>query len=260
MSLFSVGGTAGFAAAPAVAGWLMHQFGRPGLLALAVPGVATAAWAWRQQDHLRGLQPHASGRAATGHARDEWGRFAWLGAAVSARSIAVAGLSTFVPLYIVQRLGASPAAGASALSVFLGAGVVGNLTGGALADRFGRVRLAQGSLALATALLLPLLVAPSVGWAYAVLAVAGYAIFAPFSAMTVLGQSLLPHRIGTASGVTVGLAVTIGGAAAPVLGAIADRAGLRAMLAGLVFVPLVAASLLLALPRERGRTIAEGDA
>ena len=55
----------------------------------------------------------------------------------------------------------------------------------------------------------------------------GIGCFMPFSVFVVMGQDYLPNRIGTASGVTVGLAVTIGGLFSPVFGRIADSMGLR---------------------------------
>ncbi|MFY7634664.1 hypothetical protein [Streptomyces sp. NY05-11A] len=67
--------------------------------------------------------------------------------------------------------------------------------------------------------------------------------------------------MGTASGVTLGLTVSVGGAAAPALGALADTTSLRTALLPLVLPP-VAAWLLLrglrepvpatALPAEAG--------
>lgn len=47
--------------------------------------------------------------------------------------------------------------------------------------------------------------------------------------LVVLGQEYLPRRIGTASGVTLGLGVSIGGAAAPFFGAMGDRCGVAAI-------------------------------
>ena len=43
-----------------------------------------------------------------------------------------------------------------------------------------------------------------------------------------LGQEFLPNRMGLASGVTLGLAVSLGGAFSPVMGAIADAHGVCA--------------------------------
>ena len=68
-----------------------------------------------------------------------------------------------------------------------------------------------------------------------------------------MGQEYLPNRVGTASGVTLGLAVTAGGLAAPVLGAIADRWGLSAPLMIVAILPLLAVALVLTLPDSRER-------
>src|SRR5437899_11497809 len=59
----------------------------------------------------------------------------------------------------------------------------------------------------------------------------------PFSVMMQLGQDYLPSRPGTATGVTLGLAVSIGGLFAPVLGAIAEARGIAAVFTVLCFVP-----------------------
>jgi MFS transporter, FSR family, fosmidomycin resistance protein len=55
---------------------------------------------------------------------------------------------------------------------------------------------------------------------------------------------LYRHRIGTASGVTLGLALSIGGLATPLFGLLADSRGLTVTLATLAALPAV--SLVLA--------------
>lgn len=77
----------------------------------------------------------------------------------------------------------------------------------------------------------------------------GIGVYLPFSVFVVLGQDYLPHRTGTASGVTVGLAVSVGGLFSPLLGALADAAGPRTALAALLVLPLLAL-LLSALMRD----------
>jgi MFS transporter, FSR family, fosmidomycin resistance protein len=62
-----------------------------------------------------------------------------------------------------------------------------------------------------------------------------------------LGQDYLPRRIGTASGVTVGLAVSAGGLVTPLLGTLADHTDLRTALAVLVVLPVLALALSLRL-------------
>jgi FSR family fosmidomycin resistance protein-like MFS transporter len=57
---------------------------------------------------------------------------------------------------------------------------------------------------------------------------------------TTLGQDYLPNRLGTASGVTLGLAVSAGGLAAPVVGAIATATSLQWALLSLAVLPVIA--------------------
>ena len=261
MSIFSVGGTAGFALAPVVAAVLMDGLGQAGLVLLGVPGVVAAVIAWQRLSYLEARRPPvprttAEHRAVSGP--DQWGAFAWLTGAIGMRSVAVSGISTFLPLYLVHEFGASSRAGAVALSLFTGCGVLGSLVGGAMADRLGRRRLALWALWGSTAVLAPLAFVTAPWAVYVTLMLGGFVLFMPFSAMTVMGQSFLPSRVGTASGVTVGLAVTIGGLMAPVLGGVADARGLRVLYGGLVLVPVVASLLLLPLPREHARTVASG--
>jgi FSR family fosmidomycin resistance protein-like MFS transporter len=103
-------------------------------------------------------------------------------------------------------------------------------------------------------LLFPLLLAflgtHSAALALVLMVPIGLFLYAPFSVMTVLAQEYLPGRVGTASGLTIGLAVTLGGLAAPVLGRIADLHGVRAAVSSVALVPLLGAAFAMTLPRE----------
>jgi FSR family fosmidomycin resistance protein-like MFS transporter len=72
-------------------------------------------------------------------------------------------------------------------------------------------------------------------------------LYLPFSVQVTLGQEYLPNRIGTASGVTIGLAVSAGGAVAPLVGLLADAHGLARALGGLLALPPLALLLSLRL-------------
>jgi FSR family fosmidomycin resistance protein-like MFS transporter len=74
---------------------------------------------------------------------------------------------------------------------------------------------------------------------------------APFGPMVVLGQSYLPHRVGLASGITLGLAFSFGGLTTPLLGWIADHHGLRAAIAVVTCMPVLCLALSLVLPSEK---------
>ncbi len=74
-----------------------------------------------------------------------------------------------------------------------------------------------GGLSLATPFVLLFLAVPA-AVATPLLFVTGMAVISSFSVTVVMGQEFLPNRIGIASGVTLGLAIGLGGLAAPLLG------------------------------------------
>ena len=73
-------------------------------------------------------------------------------------------------------------------------------------------------------------------------------LFLPTSVLVVLGQEYLPNRVGLASGVTLGLAVSVGGMCAPLLGLLADRNGMGIVIAILLGLLAMAAAQTYALP------------
>ena len=77
--------------------------------------------------------------------------------------------------------------------------------------------------------------------------------FMTYSPLVVMGQMFLPNHVGLASGVTFGLAVTIGGVAAPFLGMVADQHGIRAALWCVAFLPVLATGFALTLPHPEKR-------
>jgi FSR family fosmidomycin resistance protein-like MFS transporter len=186
-------------------------------------------------------------------ARDAWGPFARLTAAVIARAILFFGLNTFIPLYWIHVLGQSKAAGATALTVFALAGVAGNLLGGRLADRFGPTRVAVVGFCILLPFVPGLMAVTSVPVALALLALIGFALSTTYSPLVILGQTYLPNHVGLSAGVTLGLAISIGGVATPLLGRVADLYGLWATLAVLSVGPLVSAGIALTLPNPPRR-------
>jgi FSR family fosmidomycin resistance protein-like MFS transporter len=249
MSFFAVGGNLGFAIGPALATPLQLEFGLRGTIFLVLPALIMALVLLRAG--VSGAPAAATNREeAAGGEPDRWWAFLRLSAPVICRAIVFYGLNTFIPLYWIQSYGASKAAGATALTLMLSAGVAGTLLGGWLADRFGRRVVVLVSMLALVPLLWEFVVTPSRTLALVLLVPIGLALYAPFSVMTVMGQEYLPGRVGTASGLTIGLAVTLGGLAAPLLGRIADVHGVRAALSTLVAVPVAAAIATLTLPRD----------
>ncbi len=121
--------------------------------------------------------------------------------------------------------------------LYLG-GAVGTVLGGRLATRYGRVPVVQWSYALSVLAVAGVVLVPGPPL-YLFVALTSAGLYVPFSLHITLGQDYLPRRVGTAGGVTLGLAVSVGGVATPVIGAVADATSLRTALAPLIALPAV---------------------
>jgi FSR family fosmidomycin resistance protein-like MFS transporter len=244
MSWFSVGGNLGFALAPALVTPIVAAGGlrlTPVLVVPAFFGAVITTLAVRTSRvgavARRGLQPDGV---------DDWPAFLRLSAIMICRSIVFVGLGTFIALYAGQRVGGGTTTGGTALFVLFAAGALGTLLGGRLATRWGRVRVLRTAYALAVPAIAGLVLVPGPAF-FGVLLLTAVAMSVPFSLHVTLGQDYLPTRVGTAGGMTLGLAVSIGGIATPLLGTIATHTSLRLALSTLIALPLTAALLALAI-------------
>ena len=244
MSWFALGGNIGFAVGPTATTAVLLATGLGGTPLLAVPAVAAAAVLAFGRSAPRARSSAPAERVGT----SRWRPFLWLTGAVIARSVVFFGASSLIALYLRQGFGADPATASSALTVLLGVGAAATLVGGRLADRLGRVRTIRAGHALAVPALVGLVAAPSLPLAFLATALLGIALYLPFSVQVTLGQDYLSDRVGTASGVTLGLAVSAGGLLAPALGALADHTDLGTALAVLTVAPLAALFVTTRLP------------
>jgi FSR family fosmidomycin resistance protein-like MFS transporter len=256
MSLFSLGGNIGVALGPVLITPLVLGFGLKGTLLMAIPGVVVALVLLVNLPHLVAFRPaHANDPANIGSPDDDWSAFSRLAGVITFRTFVYFGLITFVPLYYTGALDASKTAANTALTVMLIGGAFGTLCGGPLADRFGRRAVIFGSMIALPPLIL-LFHALNPPASTVEMFFVGAAVIATFSVTVVMGQEYLPGRIGTASGVTLGLSIGLGGLGAPLLGLIADRWGLNATLYVLAALPLGGLLLTFTLPPARSRATA----
>jgi MFS transporter, FSR family, fosmidomycin resistance protein len=251
MSWFSVGGNVGIALGPLVVTPVLLATGLRGTPLLAVPAVTMAALLaarrpWRRAQaagRARQSQRAAAGEHGGQPRRDDWRSFTRLTAVVTTRSIAYFGVASLLALFVIHRFHEPTAVGSAALTTFVAAGAVGSLAGGWLADRWRRLATVRLGYAFAIPALVLLAAAPDVEVAFAAAVLSGLALFLPFAVQVTLGQDYLPNRIGTASGVTLGLAISIGGLAAPLFGFLADSYGLAVSLAALAALPVLSVAL-----------------
>jgi FSR family fosmidomycin resistance protein-like MFS transporter len=251
MSLFSVGGNIGFAVGPLLASFFVITLGLglDGGVLIAVPGLIVAGMLLLALPPLARFAPDEVGQARRSAAGNDWRGMIMLLAIVGLRSLAHLGLFTFIPLYELSR-GNSAVYGTEMLAVFLFAGALGTLIGGPLADRVGRRRVLLGSFIVSPPLILVYaLVGGPAG--VAALFFAGMAVIGTFGVTLVLSQEYMPGRVGMASGLSIGLAIGLGGVAAVVLGAVADGWDLEAAVLATTLGPTICILLTLLLPPPR---------
>ncbi|MEJ7839379.1 MAG: MFS transporter [Thermomicrobiales bacterium] len=244
MGWFALGGNIGLALGPMMTTPLLLAFGLRGTMVLTIPALAMSAVLLRI--HLTSRRVGAdvtrprTPSSDTLVQQDDWPMFRWLSSIVILRSIMYYGISTLLALYVIEELGGSKAIASATLTVFLAVGACSTLTGGWIADRFGRLAAIRLGYCLIVPALIVLLTAPSPYVAIGAAALLGVGMYLPFAVQTTLGQEYLPNRVGTASGVTLGLAVSAGGAFAPLFGKIADLQGLTFSLALVMILPPLA--------------------
>ena len=254
MSYFNIGGNVGYAFGAFVTGQLVVQIGLVGGLLAMVPILAAAIVLVRLMPRLSRLEPARRPVEAGVDGEDQTGAMAWLGAVIALRSIAWFALLAFVPLWVVAH-GHSKDAGNRLLFLMLLAGAVGTLALGPVADAIG---LRRTLVVTQTALAPLILVFVYVGGAAGVIALmlVGVCVVGTFGVTMVLSQLYLPRHVGMASGLSVGLAMGVGGIAAVALGAVADAIDLQAALTICAAAPAIGVIFCLKLPAPARRPVA----
>ncbi len=245
MSVFSLGGSLGFAFGPLVAVAVVGWRGLEGLWVAMIPGILVAVALFRLLPpgrSERSAMPPPSPAKVLRRLRGPLGLL--LGVSMVG-AFAQRVYLTMEPI-VVARAGGSEALGATALSVYLGAQAFGTLTGGFLADRMDRSRL-LAALTLFSSPAHFLAVALPAGDAPALVfgGVAGFFGMAMMPSIVVKAQELLPEGAAVSSGIVMGLGWAMGSMGVLVTGALADWIGPRE--AAMVSMPALLLGTLLAL-------------
>jgi FSR family fosmidomycin resistance protein-like MFS transporter len=250
LSWFSLGGNVGIAVGPPLMTFLIVGLGARGTLGMLVPSLLVGVLLLAALPMLtREVTAPRAARARSAGATMP-GAMALLILMVGVRAWASLGFTTFVPFYYVDTLGADPKVVGALLFVFLGAGALGTVIAGPIADRVGPRAFMQWVLLAALPFGVLFLVC-SGPLAFVMLGLFGGVLTSSFSVSIVLGQAYLPRHAGMASGLIVGFAIGLGGAGVTALGWVADRWGVPAALWISALSPLAAFALTRLLPAPR---------
>lgn len=251
-SIFSIGGNMGFLLAPLLAVFLIEHFGLKGLGVLLPIGLLMAGVLLYEMRSIACVQKKDIKKERE-DACNNWHAFWRLTIAIIFRSAIMVCLRVFFPLYLIAFFHHSSAEAALALTIFGLSGIVGNILGGMLADRFGYALLVKASAAAMVSLLVVFPFLHNVFLIYLDLMAIALLLYASYSPIVVLGQKYLARNEGFSAGITLGLSISVGGLFSPLLGFLADAYGLPIVFHAFGFFGLMGALCSLFLPNVSGK-------
>jgi FSR family fosmidomycin resistance protein-like MFS transporter len=243
ISIFQIGGQIGYSVGPAIVALLYARYGTNGTLFLLAPGLLAVAWLFgvmRAVDRTAGRihRAHSERAGAAAGPVDRIG-VSLLIASTALRYFATAAFMTYLPNFLVGHGSSIPFAG-QVVTAFLLVSSFGLLAGGALADRFGAVRISVLALAGAVPFLFAFFALPGPFGVLALLC--GSVLLTVQNAPGVaLVQAMLPKNLGMALGLMNGVAFGIGSALVAGVGVAVAALGAGPALEGVSAVPLLAA-------------------
>jgi FSR family fosmidomycin resistance protein-like MFS transporter len=241
-AVFVVGGNVGYALGPILAGGIVYLFGLPGLLILLLPAAVMALI-------LRKFLPPARATPAghlppsTSLSLADLRPMGLLFGASTFRAAAVFSAIAFFPPLLISR-GLDIFTANLLITVMLFAGVAGQLTGGALADRYGKKEFTLTGLFCSVPFLILFLLSDGIASVIALI-LFGFFLWSSFAVTVAMSHELLPSRVGMASGLMLGVAIGAGGIGVAVNGILADTFSLSAALATIPALILVSAGIML---------------
>jgi len=241
MGIFTMGGTIGMTIGPLMATPILLYVGLKGSAIMAIPAIIMSIILFLlYPGMLNHIETNKKNEAKnTRNLDNEWGKFLWLSIAITCRSIINSSLNTFLPLYWVNVLMQSKATIGIVISYMTLIGTIVTVIGGHLADRFGMNRIIKTGwmIMIPFVFILPFMTHPALLMLVLFpVTVGSYLVNTP---QIVLGQQYLPKNVGFASGITLGIGVSIGGLFTPLLGSFADINGLTATLRLLCILPVL---------------------
>lgn len=241
MGRFAVGGSAGFALGPLLAGGV-YVFGGQFLwlfTAIALIGVLLYVYAFTGSAATDVAGESKSSAKSTNTGANDWVSFGKLFFVIASRSILFSVLSIFIPILYITVINGEASASSLALTMYFAMGAVLTYMGGALSDKLGFLKTVRlGNLIFLPSVLVFIFV-PNIWGFFGAMIPMAFGVFSQYGPITVLGQKYLAKNAGFASGITLGLGITLGGLVAPYVGHLADIYDVQTALMTLIPVGLM---------------------
>ena len=245
MGRFAVGGSAGFALGPLLAGGV-YVFGGQFLwlfTVIALIGVLLYVYAFTGSTDTDAIGESKSSAKSTNSGTNDWVSFGKLFFVIASRSILFSVLSIFIPILYITVINGEASASSLALTMYFAMGAVLTYMGGALSDKLGFLKTVRlGNLIFLPSVLVFIFV-PNIWGFFGAMIPMAFGVFSQYGPITVLGQKYLAKNAGFASGITLGLGITLGGLVAPYVGHLADIYDVQTAL--MTLIPVGAVGLLM---------------
>ena len=257
-SIYQVGGNSGQALAPLISAFILVPLGQRGIalfILVAALGIfilmKISAWYKGQleQERLLNRKKVLLSSMANLTKKQIGVALTLLLLIIFARSIYVTNITSFYVFHLIEAYGLTIQKGQLLIFLFLAVGAAGTFFGGPLADKMGRKNVIVLSLIvpIPLSLILPYVPLPIV---ILLLILIGFFIMLSFSVTVVYAQELVPSKIGTMAGLTVGLAFGMGAIGAVSIGILMDHIGIYHTMIIISFLPIIGL-VGLALPRDQ---------
>lgn len=249
-SLFFLFGQFGLFFGPLMGGFLLRRSGVLGLLWLTsfamIVGIIgffrlrRGAVHWEHQPKKQAVATHPPASS-----------LAWIAFAILAtsQSWVQQNMVIFLPKFL-SDLGRTPEVYGALTALFIASGALGMLTGGILADRFGKRRVAATMLGLAV---LPLALIPyfaNTSWILILIPIAGFFAGSTHSIIVVLAQRYIPGGMAMSSGLILGFMFASGAFGVLLSGYLADLFGMTIIFWLTAALALIASTMALSLEKN----------
>ena len=261
-SIYQVGGNSGQALAPLISAFIILPFGMYGVSVILIftsIGIflltRISMWYKRQLDAekrsnikkilISSLPPLSKKQVGMA--------LVVLLLIIFARSFYVTNITSFYVFYLIEQYGVNVERGQLFIFIFMAFGVIGTFFGGPLSDRFGRKNIILLSVVAPIPFCLALPFVP-LAVAFVFLILIGMLIMISFTVTVVYAQELVPSKIGTMAGLTIGVAFGMGAIGSIVIGMLIDKMGIHFTMNAISVLTLLLFIAFL-LPRDRAGNI-----
>lgn len=243
-SIYQVGGNSGQALAPLITALILVPFGQFGAIwftfaaAIAVVLLVYIAKWYQNELHVQVITKNKATLRPARLSKTVWIALILTMFILLARSLYIVCMTNYYSFYLIKNYHFTITSSQAYLFAFLISGAVGTFFGGPLGDRFGKKNVILYSL-LGSAPLTILLPYVGVTWSFILLLLIGFIMMTSFSVSVVYAQELVPSKIGTMSGLTVGFIFGLGAIGSVLFGNLADSIGITKTIYIVGFLPIL---------------------